>query len=415
MARKQMTLKKCRFVIKNNNTVLRNVDILIEDGRIVDVGKGLGGGEEIKCDRNIVIPGLVNAHVHTESWYLRGISDTKKFFEKIHTLDPELFHRIIYVSSKIAVYEMVSSGITAIVDSNIFLKDALRAVKESGIRARIGPRIEDEKNMKFIEDVKKWRYENPLISPFINVDSIHLFSDDSLREIANISDKYGIDIHFCIAKTRKETYQVKKNKGYFPVEYLNKLGILDNNATMVHLGWVTSWELNMLRDKNINIVYCPTSVMKLATGGFFPLKEALKANLNIGLGTDSVYGNDSFDMFQEMRMCVYLQRNNYWTIDFSEEDVFRMATVNSYNIIHEKGGDIDTGYVADLVLLDADDPNLRPLTKHNILSNIVYTASSSNVSLTIVDGKIVYRRGLSYEKIEEDIASIEDVLRNFLS
>ena len=415
MAGKQMTLKKCKFVIKNNNTILKNVDILIEDGRIIDVGKGLGGGEEIKCNKNIVMPGLVNAHVHTESWYLKGFSDTKNFFEKIYTLDSDLLHKIIYVSSKIAVYEMISSGITAIVDSNIFLKDVLMAVEESGIRARIGPRIENEKDMKLIEDVKKWRYENPLISPIINVDSIHLLSSNSLREIANISDKYDIDVHFCVAKTRKETYWIKKNKSLFPVEYLNKLGILDKKAVMVHLGWVTSWELNMLRDKNINIVYCPTSVMKLATGGFFPLKEALKAGLNIGLGTDSVYGNDSFDMFQEMRTCVYLQRNNYWTMDFSKEDVFKMATVNGYNIIHQKGGVIDIGYVADLVLLDADDPNLRPLTKHNILSSIVYTASSSNVSLTIVDGKIVYRRGLSYEKIEEDIASIENVLRNFLS
>ena len=142
MAGKQMTLKKCKFVIKNNNTILKNVDILIEDGRIIDVGKGLGGGEEIKCNKNIVMPGLVNAHVHTESWYLKGFSDTKNFFEKIYTLDSDLLHKIIYVSSKIAVYEMISSGITAIVDSNIFLKDVLMAVEESGIRARIGPRIE---------------------------------------------------------------------------------------------------------------------------------------------------------------------------------------------------------------------------------------------------------------------------------
>jgi len=68
-----------------------------------------------------------------------------------------------------------------------------------------------------------------------------------------------------------------------------------------------------------------------------------------------------------------------------------MATVNGYNIIHENEGEIVIGYVADLVLLDANDPNLRPLTKHNIPSNIVYTASSSNCPFNHYWWKIVYR------------------------
>jgi len=420
MARRQITLKNCMFIVKDSNTILEDTDILIEDGRIIDVQRGLGGGEEIDCKKYIVIPGLVNSHVHAYSWFLKGISDSIKlesFFRKINEFSKETLQRVIYLSSKIAILEMLSNGITAIMDTGIFPKEVLKAIKETDIRARIGPKVIKEEDIEYIEseiiDIKNNSDQNK-ISPIIGIESISQLSEQSIIEVFNISEKYHVDIHLSVSKTRKETFMIKKNTGLFPIEYLNKIDILNKKPIMVHLGWITSWELNMIKNNGLSIIYCPTYVMKQATGGFFPILEAIKAGLNIALGSDSVFGNDSFDIFHEMRMCVYLQRNNYWSTSFNGKDVFRMATINGYNILHERGGIIDHGYLADVVLLNGSAPNLRPLNKYNLLNNIVYSVSSKNVFATVIGGKIIYSDELIEKFSKTDLSVIEDFLKNIL-
>ena len=414
MAGREITLKNCRYVVRDHKVIEENIDILIEGRYIVDIGRGLGGGDEIDCREAIVLPGIVNAHTHAAMWIFRGLFDRGELHEwlkNVNKAEEKLTPRIVYLASKIAMLEMLSNGITAFVDMYYFPEETLKAVKETGIRAALGPVLTDEvveegeseKLVKsFIEKTKGFSR----IKTVVNVRSLYSVSPETIREASKLTQKYDLDIHMHVSETRREIYLCKKRTGLFPVEYLNSLGVLNKRFILAHLGWVTSWELSLIKDKNASIVHCPASDMKLATAGFFPLRESLDFGINVGLGTDGAASNNSLDMFREMKVAVLLQRNNYWRTDIGERDVFRMAIENGYRILNIKGGVIEKNNVADLVLLDVKDLNLNPLSRRNVLSNIVYSANGNNVIATFVGGEIVYHR----EQKEAIYHSITDTL-----
>lgn len=411
---REVTLKNCKYVVRDHKVVEKNIDILIEGRYIVDIGRGLGGGDEIDCREAIVLPGIVNAHTHAGMWIFRGLFDSGELHEwlkNVNKAEEKLTPRIVYLVSKIAILEMLSNGITAFIDMYYFPEETLKAVKELGIRAALGPVLTDEvveegRGKKLIKSFIEKTKGCSRIKTVVNIYSLYSVSSETIREVSKLAEKYDLDIHMHVSETRREIYLCKKKTGLFPVEYLNRLGVLSERFILVHLGWVTSWELSLIKDKNASIVHCPASNMKLATAGFFPLRESLDFGINVGLGTDGAASNNSLDMFREMKVAVLLQRNNYWRTDIGEKDVFRMATENGYRILNIKGGVIEKNNVADLVLLDAKDLNLNPLSRRNVLSNIVYSANGNNVIATFVGGEIVYHR----EQKEAIYHSITDTL-----
>lgn len=423
MAGRQIVLKNCRYVVADAFTILEDVDILVEDGKIVSVERGLGGGDEIDCREKIVIPGLVNAHTHSAMWVFRGLFDKGELFDWLKAVwkaEEKLTPEIVYWASKAALLEMIMSGTTAVVDMYFYPLETVIAARQLGVRIYTGPVIadtlDDEKRKRIVkvaEQISREKVNDHRIGLVVNVHAVYTSPRENFELAVDLAGKFDSLLVTHASETRDEIFYTKNKYGKFPVEYLYEVGFLSEKTGLVHLGWITSWEIARLKETGTTAVHCPSSNMKLATGGFIPLQEMVKSGINVALGTDGAASNNSLDMFREMRITVLLNRHSYWNTELDASNVFNMATLNGYRFIGLKGGIITPGYVADLVIIDGKSIRLNPLTKRNVVSNIVYSATGADVEKVLVEGKLVYDRE-ERERFDFMLDEILEKLRDFI-
>ncbi len=426
-----IALKNCRLVLRwsgDSLEVLSNVDILIRDGKIEKIVRSgtLTISEKdysiVDCSKRVVLPGIVNAHTHSPMVLLRGYCDDLELHEwlsRMWEVERHLNSRIIELASELAIMEMLSTGTTAFVDMYFYPEVTAEVAKRLGIRAALGPPLIEvlysaDKCLREIEDFYRKYRDDELIIPIVNVHSIYTCSLETVKTAAEFAKEHGLNLHIHVSETRKEVFDAKKKYGKFPVEILHDLGVLNKYAHLVHLGWVTSREIELIRFGDATVTHCPVSNMKLATAGFFPFFEMMASGINVTIGTDGAASNNCLDMFREMKTAVLLQRNNYWDTRIKAIHVLRAATLCGYRLLRLNGGNIQEGCLADLVLIDAESPYLQPLRMDNVVSNIVYAATGRDVAMTIVNGKIVYDRERDYEKWKERCSRIADELNKFI-
>lgn len=419
-------LRNCDFVltwISGELRVLRNVNIAIDDGVIVGVGSIQGSGfDEIDCSGHAVIPGLVNAHTHTPMSLLRGFYDDAELMTwlgRMWSVERELTSEVIALGSELSIIEMVMSGTTAFIDMYYHPDVTANVALKYGLRAALGPVFMDMLMKPTLVENELRNFvsmhgNSRLIRPVINVHSIYAVGKDTLLRVRDLSDELGLPIQMHVSETRDEVYESRKRFGMFPVEYLNSLGLISSRSQLVHLGWVTNWELGMIARANAHVTHAPTSNMKLATAGHFPMRELMDMGVPVTLGTDGPASNNSLDMFREMKEAVLLQRHSYWDVSIKAVHAFKAATLNGYRLLNLNGGCIGSGCVADLVLLDLGSPRLQPARVDNILSNIVYSADGSDVDMVIVDGRVIYDRSRDYGTFRERARAIGERLNEFI-
>jgi 5-methylthioadenosine/S-adenosylhomocysteine deaminase len=147
-----------------------------------------------------------------------------------------------------------------------------------------------------------------------------------------------------------------------------------------------------MRERGLSVVTNPASNAKLASG-IAPITAYMEAGINVGIGTDSAASNNCLDMFREMFLVTALGKlkdMDASSIDAAE--VLKMATVNGAHAMGLNDSDIIApGKKADIILLDLQQPNMQPI--NNIVKNIVYSGSKSNVVMTMIGGIIRYEKG----------------------
>ncbi len=425
-------LKNCRFAlawINGELKILENIDVVIEGDRVVEACKsgecksGTGYFDKIDCSSYILIPGLVNAHTHTPMSLLRGFYDDAEldaWLNRMWSVEKGLTPEIVRLGSELSIIEMLMSGTTAFVDMYFYPEETAEVAVKYGIRAALGPPFIDVllEPVKAENDVRNFtaRFKgHELIKPILNVHSVYAVSEDTLLRVKSIKEELGLDLHIHVSETRHEVFEVKKRKGVFPVEYLAKLGLLDEKVQLVHLGWVTNWELRLIKDAKAKVTHAPTSNMKLATAGHFPMRELIDMNVLVTLGTDGPASNNCLDMFREMKNAVLLQRHSYWNVDIKAYHAFKAATSNGYALFGLNGGCLDPGCIADFVLLDAHSPRLLPLRRDNLLSNIVYSANGSDTMLVIINGDVKFDRERDEARFRERALEIAKRLNEFIT
>lgn len=162
---------------------------------------------------------------------------------------------------------------------------------------------------------------------------------------------------------------------------------------VAHCNYLSKAEIRKLAEYDVKIAHCPISNMKLASG-IMPIKEMLKNDLTIGLGTDGCASNNNLDLFEEMKVCSLIHKVNLLDPSFLRaQEILDMVTINAAKVVHEKElGSIEEGKKADLILIDTKKPHLQPIhRKSTVISNLVYSAKGQDVCDVICDGKILMR------------------------
>ncbi len=397
-------IKNALIVTQNSKRDVKEGDIYIEDGKIAEIGKvNVEADFVIDGNKRIAMPGLINTHNHVPMTFMRGIADDVDLFEflnRVWKVEENMTKEDIYRGSLMGIEEMLRTGTTTFVDMYSYEDEVARAVKDKGIRGFLGWAVVDEElttqggtPVKNAENFIKEYKGDELVTPLIAPHAVYTCGEETLLKSKEIAEKHHTLITIHIAETRKEVYDHRKKTGMRPVEWLDKIGFLSNRVIGAHMVWLTLHEIKLLSSKGVVASHNPTSNMKLGNGGAMPLPEMLQNGMNVTLGTDSVVSNNNLDMFEVMKFAALLHKNERWDPRATNAQmILDFATVNAAKALKLNAGSIEEGKLADIVILDAREPNAQPLTKDNAISNIVYSINGLNVEYTIVNGKIVYKK-----------------------
>lgn len=376
-------------------------DIFIEGNKIKKIGKNLSLKAKEKIDgrgEKVVLPGLINSHTHAPMILFRGYADDLPLDvwlkEKIWPLEAKLTEEDVYWGTKLAILEMIKTGTTCFNDMYWYEEASIKAVEEMGIRAIIGlvmldffPQGSKEKVEKIYQIVKTKNFNTITFS--IAPHSIYTVSKENLIWAKNFAKRNNLILHTHLSETEKEVKNCQRKYKITPVKYLDKIGFLNKKTILAHSIWLSDEEIKILKRRGCNLVYCPCSNMKLASG-IFPYSKFKKAGINICLGTDGAASNNNLDLFEEMKFGSLLQKvKEKDPTVASASEIFDLSTKNGAKALKINSGQIKEERLADLILIDLNQICFTP--GHNLISDLVYSTNGNCVSDLICNGKILMR------------------------
>lgn len=399
-----VTMDGARRVIENGAVAVKGGRI-VAVGQTADIDRSYAAREVVNAAGKVVIPGLINGHTHVPMTLFRGLADdldlqdwlTKYIFPAEAKNVTEEFVR---VGTRLGLAEMIRGGTTAYCDMYYFEDAIADETSKAGMRGVLGETVIDfpvadnktnAEAMAYVERfVKKWQ-GNALIIPAIAPHAPYTVSEEHLKAMRAFSDRTGAPIVTHISETKREVDDSIKAKGASPIDYLNRIGFLNNRVIAAHVVWPSEEELGLLKQLGVGIVHNPQSNMKLASG-VAPVPEMLKEDLPVGLGTDGAASNNDLNLWEEMDTTAKLHKlisKDPKVVNAAE--AFEMATIRGARALHleQEIGSIEKGKRADLVVVDLDALNQTPY--YNIYSDLVYATKAGDVRTVIIEGRVVMR------------------------
>lgn len=392
-----------------NRDIIDNGAVIIEDNKIIDVGDESIKGKYINVDKvingnnGILIPGMINCHTHASMVTFRSLADDYKDRLKryLFPLEQKLVDKeLVYIGAKYAIAEMLLGGVTTFCDMYYFEDEVAKAAEELNIRGVLCetiinfPTPDSNKSFGGIEYsksfIEKWK-GNTLITPGIAPHAPYTNSDESLKEAYRLSKEHKVPLTMHVAEMDYEFEKYIKEYNMTPVQYLDSLGILDENFISAHTILINDEDIEILKSKNVKISHNIGANAKGAKG-VAPIIKMKEAGINIGLGTDGPMSGNTLDIITQMSLVGKIHKlySKDRTILPSRE-LLEMATIDGAKVLSmEKDiGSIEIGKKADLVIVETESVNMQPI--YDYYSTIVYSANPSNVDTVIVDGKIVVK------------------------
>jgi 5-methylthioadenosine/S-adenosylhomocysteine deaminase len=196
----------------------------------------------------------------------------------------------------------------------------------------------------------------------------------------------------------RETYQVEKRYGKRPIAWLKEIGFLDDTLIAVHLTDADDKEAKVVAESGANMILCPGSIGII--DGIVPPSTAFQeAGGKVALGSDQAPGNNCHNIINEMKLAALFNKIKYQNPEkIPAWKALRMATIEGAEAVGlgEITGSLEVGKKADFIAIDLNKPSMLPIyTKpmRNIVPNLVYSARGEEVSISVVDGKVIYRDG----------------------
>ena len=446
-----LVMSKLKELNKNMNILIKNVGIItgdlsvdyisngfigIKDGIIDFVGTSDEASRDFKYEKiidgsnSIVMAGLVNAHSHSPMTILRNFADDlaleEWLFERVIPIEGKLLPEDIYWGTMLGITEMIKSGTTCFADMYMHMEEVAKAVLQSGIRANIskGPLVSGFRGKEGISvDIdgcsqyyKNWNNSaNGRIKVYIEIHSVYLYGEETLREAASLAKQLGTGIHIHVLETIKEKETSLEKYGMSVAQACLEFGIFDVPTIAAHCVHLTDNDIKILADRKVNAVHNPTSNLKLGSG-ISRVPEMLDSGINVCLGTDGAASNNNLNMFEEMNLSALIHKGVKMNPQLINADMaIKMATANGAKGLGfgEEIGSLKKGAKADLIILNIDKPHLCPV--NNPISAIVYSAQASDVETVIVDGKILMENR-ELKTIDEELvkAKVRGIARKLM-
>ncbi len=384
--------------------------------------------EVIDGREGLLIPGLYNTHCHAAMTIFRGYGEDlpldRWLNEKIFPAEDRLTSESVRVGTELAIAEMLRGGIVSFSDMYMFEDIVAEVVLNTGIKANLSRCIvsfddsDPSRDSRVLESAR-------LISDYHGADDGRLRIDMSLhaeytntermsRYVAEYARERELGVQVHISETEKEHLEaMSRRNGRTPTEFFCDCGLFDVPVTAAHCVWLSENDKRLFAEKGATVAHNPVSNLKLGSG-VMPLRTMLDHGINVTLGTDGTASNNNLDIFKEMQYAVLLAKG----ISRRPESVTasEMLPLVTENGARAQGrtlcGRIAEGYRADAVLVDLDTVNNIP--SYGYETTLLYSSRSSDVRMTMVDGRVLYCDG-EYKTIDVENLKYraKDVIKHY--
>ena len=414
--------------------MILNGAVAVRGSRIESVGKSKELSRKFSTDESIdlrgglLLPGLIDSHVHLAEGLLRGCAENLSLVpwrvERVWPLQGSLEGDDGKISAEICILEMLKSGTTTFMETFLAarygLDGIMEVIRDSGIRACVAKLIMDDQDKEELmyrgmrEDLEttlqqaremhaKWNgAEDGRMTVWLGPQAVDTLigapverfqSERGLRAVVSLANelKTGINIHFCEIKEQRDF--IEQRYGCTPTEFMERVGMLGPNVLLVHTVWFDQQDIERVAATGTHIVHNPSANTKMGSG-IAKIPEMIRAGVNVVLGCDGGPSNNTHDIIREMRMGSYIHKGSRRDASImTAETMLEMTTVNGAKMLgaEDEIGSIEPGKRADLTAVDLRRPHLMPAP--DPVSTLVASANGSDVSHVMVDGRLLVKRG----------------------
>lgn len=409
------------------NKVLEGQAIYIEEGmikkifpqdQITDIYKY---AQVIDAKGKLILPGMVNAHMHLYSTFARGIAlksaPPRNFAEILQNLwwklDKTLSEEDLYYSAMIPLIGCIKSGTTTIIDHHASpnavkgsLETIAKAYKALGLRGMLAYEISDrdgakvandgiEENIKFIEKYK----DDPMLKGLIGLHAMFTLENKTLAFVGEEAERLNAGVHIHVAEDRYDKDYNIANYKLSPIQRLEKYGLAKQNSVFVHCIHIDDQDKEIIKNTDTIVIHNAQSNMNNAVG-CCNITDILDKGILAGLGTDGM----TFNMFEELGIANVIHKHVNQTPNVGWCEIEKLMTVNNPKIASRLLGNnigvIKEDAVGDIIIVDYDPPT--PLNASNFWGHMLFGINKSKVLTTIVNGQVLMEDGqLQLKGIDE--------------
>jgi cytosine/adenosine deaminase-related metal-dependent hydrolase len=419
------------------------VDVQIMGDRITAIASHLEvEGEAIDGTHKLLLPGFVNAHTHSSEMWQRGIIPPRPlelWIAEIYDFAP-LDPQQVYLSALGTAVETLLSGGTTVVDHLVLIPGrelesiaaTVRGYEEVGIRAFIGPLIQDEpitagvpsgeievEHLPYLRSTRATlalmqeavdRFHRPErgINIMVAPTGIQLCSNTLFEGCIELSDRYQLCRHSHLLETKAQQLLAQEKYGCSAVEHLHQMGFLSCRTSLAHCVWLDDADITILAKTQSTVVHNPLSNLRLGSG-IAPILKYRQAGVNVAFGCDGAASNDSQDLLEAIKIGSILHNTTdfdyrYWIAPRQAVEMAALGGATGLGVADEVGS-LTVGKKADMVLYDLTSLSLLPRT--DPIGLLVLGRPVQAVHSVWVDGQPVIKDGqvktIDIEQLRQDL------------
>lgn len=397
----------------------------------------------IDATNRLVMPGLVDAHIHSSAVLGRGwAQEVATWMASAYA--PLMLHapkEYAATGTMLALMEGVANGTTTFGDYVNPMNTLAESHAQMGNRAVVCESI-TELNWNNREQwlAEGWKpgdptpldretgertlsntmqlfdnwdgYDEGRIRVIFGPHAPDFLSKETLLKVQEEAQRRGRRMHLHTAQDPRENRATMERYGLRAVPFLDSIGLLGPDLICVHLCFAEQEEVELVARRGAPMISCTNSI-GIIDGVVPPAWPMKQAGGIVGLGSDQAPGNNSHNIFSEMRATAMFAKIKAGSpLPMPAWQTLRMATIDGATAlgVGDVVGSLEVGKEADLIMLDLTRPPLAPVLlrpARNLAANLVYGETGSNVVLSMVAGKVIYANG-EYTNIDRH-AVLRDV------
>lgn len=417
--------------------VVADGGVLIDGARIAavapyaDLVAPHADAERLDAGGRMILPGLVNAHMHFYSTFARGIPMTgepaRTFPEILERLwwrlDKALRPRDVYLSAAIPILQGLRFGVTTYLDHHASphyrdgtpagsLDELAQAVLDLGVRACLCYEVSDrdgevvalaglQENEKFIERVKRERPAR--LGAVFGLHAQFTVNDQTLEEARRIGEYMRTGFHVHCAEDVSDVSDAKRRGFAGAVERLHAHGILGHRSILAHCVHVSDVEVDLLASTGTAVTHQPQSNMNNAVGAA-EIVRLRERGVLLGIGTDGMTPN----VMEDVRVASWLARHRAGDPRRGWAEPVWALTVGNPRIasryFDRPVGVLAPDAAADVAVMDVLPPT--PVDDAHVGGHLVFGAGSARAWHVVCDGKVLLRDG----RLAPDLEALEPAL-----